>query len=189
MHKDAERREHRQSEDRWADRIPSFSGSRVTFSDDKGQELDSFPAGTKHFPTSDRSPEEIAANYQKEANSKRQKDNDILSRNRNWKDGHGFYEHIDNPVVRLRHNERTDANGNKTFFLEEIQAPKEDEPMPDWLRKRSYDVGLKRALVKAVDSGSDQMGWTTGSQQSERYGLDNKVRVRSTGRLRWRRQS
>jgi hypothetical protein len=105
-------------------------------------------------------------------------------RSTGWKDGHSDFEHIDNPVVRLRHSTRATVPDKKDMlFLDEIQGPSDDaqEKMPRWVQKRMYDIGLKRALMKAVESGVDKLGWTTGSQQAERYNLEKHV-----DRIEWK---
>ncbi|NBR91735.1 MAG: hypothetical protein EBS68_17910, partial [Rhodobacteraceae bacterium] len=94
-----------------------------------------------------------------------------------WNDGHSQYSDIANPIVRIRRNIRTDANGVKTYFIEEMQGPNKDgqAKMPPEIRKRIYEIGMKRALRDAVDEGADAIGWTTGEQQAERYSLENHV--------------
>lgn len=89
-----------------------------------------------------------------------------------WQDGHSDYSHVQNPVVRARFNTRTDADGKKMLFIEELQGPNaaNQEKMPQWLRDRIYDIGLKRMIRKAVEEGYDRIGWTTGEQQDQRYG-------------------
>lgn len=88
-----------------------------------------------------------------------------------WNDGHGQYSDIANPIVRIRRNLRTDADGKRTYFIEEMQGPGkgEQEKMPPELRKRIYEIGMKRALRDAVDEGADAIAWTTGEQQVTRY--------------------
>ena len=99
-----------------------------------------------------------------------------------WEDGHHEFAHIQNPVVRARFNSRTDAEGKKMLFLEELQGPSDanQKNMPEWLRERIYDIGLKRMLRKAADEGYERIGWTTGNHQADRYNLRNKV-----DRLEW----
>lgn len=94
-----------------------------------------------------------------------------------WQDGHDDYDHVQNPVVRVRHNTRTDADGKKMLFIEEMQGPQDEQQknMPQWLRDRIYDIGLKRMLRKAADEGYDRIGWTTGQQQADRYNLEKHV--------------
>lgn len=95
----------------------------------------------------------------------------------NWRDGHGDYSDIANPIVRIRRNLRTDADGKKTLFIEEIQGPGkgEQEKMPPELRKRIYEIGMKRALRDAVAEGASSLSWTTGEQQAERYSLEKHL--------------
>jgi hypothetical protein len=95
----------------------------------------------------------------------------------NWNDGHPQYSDIANPIVRIRRNIRTDADGKRTYFIEEMQGPGkgEQEKMPPELRKRIYKIGMKRALRDAVDEGADAIAWTTGEQQAERYDLSKQV--------------
>lgn len=94
-----------------------------------------------------------------------------------WNDGHGQYSDIANPIVRIRRNIRTDADGKRTYFLEEMQGPNKDNQtkMPPEIQKRIYEIGLKRALRDAVDEGADKLAWTTGDQQAERYDLSKHV--------------
>lgn len=90
-----------------------------------------------------------------------------------WNDGHAAYNDIANPVVRIRRNIRTDADGKRTYFVEEMQGPQksEQENMPPEVRKRIYEIGMKRAIRDAVDSGADAIGWTSGETQAGRYDL------------------
>lgn len=90
-----------------------------------------------------------------------------------WKDGHGNFQHVDNPIVRLRYNLRRDEDDNKVFHLDEIQGPTKQQQrnMPEHLQDLIYPIGIKRALAKAVESGADKMTWTTGKQQADRYGV------------------
>lgn len=94
-----------------------------------------------------------------------------------WEDGHADFSHVENPVVRARFNTRTDAEGKKMLFLEELQGPQDanQKNMPEWLRERIYDIGLKRMLRKAADEGYERIGWTTGDQQADRYNLRKHV--------------
>jgi hypothetical protein len=88
-----------------------------------------------------------------------------------WKDGHASYSGIDNPVVRIRFNDRTDVDGNKVLFLEELQPPNNPEfgKMPKTLQDRWLAIGLKRMIRYAADNGYDKVAWTTGEQQVQRY--------------------
>lgn len=102
-----------------------------------------------------------------------------------WNDGHTQYQSIQNPIVRLRRNIRTDSDGNRTLFLEEIQGPSasEQEKMPPELRKRIYEIGIKKAFVEAANEGATRLGWTTGETQADRYSLEKQVASVHAGRL------
>jgi hypothetical protein len=99
-----------------------------------------------------------------------------------WRDGHSQYSDIANPIVRLRFNERTTADGKRMLFLEEIQAPLkgEFEKMPPLFQKNWREVAFKWALRHAVENGFDSVGWTTGEQQAARYDLSKQV-----DRIQW----
>jgi hypothetical protein len=109
--------------------------------------------------------------------------------------------HFDEPniLAHLRLKDRVDANGKKTLFVEEAQsdwahdaaeepARLRDQPEPgteDWSRPNAvpsfplgnqwHELALKYALKDAVDKGYDQIAWTTGQQQAERYNLAKAV--------------
>lgn len=151
-------------------------GKRIaTILDSKGQQLFAYVLA-KGGEQYHKNPEQIAQDYESVKNKGIEYENAKLAgESRKWKDGHGFFEHIDNPVVRARHNMRQDDDGKRMFFLEELQLPKEDEKMPQWLRDKGYDIGLKAMISKAVKSGAERFGWTTGKQQADRYSLATKV--------------
>jgi hypothetical protein len=88
-----------------------------------------------------------------------------------WKDGHSNYSGIDNPVVRVRFNDRMDADGKRVLFLEELQPPNTSEfgKMPKTLQDRWLAIGLKRMIRYAAENGYDSVAWTTGEQQVVRY--------------------
>ncbi len=94
-----------------------------------------------------------------------------------WQDGHSDYSDIENPIVRLRMNDRVDAQGNKVLFIEELQGPNPENQakMPEALRKRIREVGMKRAIKYAIDNGYDKVAWTTGEMQANRYSLDSYI--------------
>lgn len=94
-----------------------------------------------------------------------------------WQDGHPEYAHVKNPVVRVRHSDRVDADGDRVLMMDELQGPKEkhQRDMPEHLRDRIFEIGIKRMLKKAVEGGYDKMAWTTGEQQRKRYNLANHV--------------
>ena len=94
-----------------------------------------------------------------------------------WKDGHSQYSDIPNPIVRLRTNERTTADGKRMLFIEEIQAPQKGqfEKMPALFQKNWREIAFKWALRTAADNGFDLVGYTTGKQQAERYDLSKQL--------------
>lgn len=94
-----------------------------------------------------------------------------------WSDGHSQYGKIDNPIVRIRYNER-EVDGKRILFVEEMQGPSDSEQqkMPPYLRKRIYDIGTKRILALAKEQGFDGVAWTTGEQQAERYDLSKQIK-------------
>lgn len=89
-----------------------------------------------------------------------------------WHDQHN-YDHVKNPIVRIRHTTRTDSDGKKNFFVEEWQGPSLDiqKSMPPHLANRIFDIGVKRALTLAAESGAERFSFTTGNMQRERYNL------------------
>jgi hypothetical protein len=88
-----------------------------------------------------------------------------------------------NVLAHVRFNERTDADGKRLLFVEEVQS--------DWHqagRKLGYGPGgvapapfagtdklsmlaMKRMVRWAADHGFDRIGWTTGEQQADRYDM------------------
>ena len=94
-----------------------------------------------------------------------------------WQDGHPQYADIANPVIRIRFNERTDDAGRKLIFIEEVQGPSKENQakMPEWLRKRQYDIGVKRILKYAADNGFAGVSWTPGNVQIGRYDLSKQI--------------
>ena len=94
-----------------------------------------------------------------------------------WVDGHAPYSNIQNPIVRARFDTRTDAQGRKILFIEELQGPSKDnqKKMPAYLRDNIYQLGVKRILAYAKANGYDGVAWTTGEMQAERYDLRKQV--------------
>jgi len=94
-----------------------------------------------------------------------------------WKDGHEQYADIENPVVRVRFNERVDTDGKRTLFIEEIQKPStaEEAKMPAHFRNNAYEIGIKRIIRYAAENGYDRIGWTEGRVQADRYDLSKQV--------------
>lgn len=89
-----------------------------------------------------------------------------------WQDGHTQYSDIQNPIVRVRFNDREVA-GKRILFVEEMQGPSDDnqQKMPAYLVKRIYDIGVKRILAYAKEHGYSGVSWTTGEMQTKRYDL------------------
>jgi hypothetical protein len=89
-----------------------------------------------------------------------------------WQDGHSAYSNIQNPVVRLRTNDR-EVGGKKILFVEEMQEPLKStgdlQKMPKYLQERTYDLGVKKALMLAKEGNYDGIAWTTGEMQVARY--------------------
>jgi len=96
--------------------------------------------------------------------------------------------HFEEPniIAHLRMNTRTDAEGNKVLFLEELQSDwgqqgkkegfKEIPNAPFVTDTNNWTkLALKTALKEAIKQGSDKISWTTGEQQNERYDLSKKV--------------
>lgn len=94
---------------------------------------------------------------------------------------------VPNVVSHIRMNDRTDFNGNKVLFIEEMQS--------DWAqqgRKRGFgkdipegpfvkntnewvDLSLKNIIKRAVDEGYDRVAFINGKQSADRYDLANYV--------------
>lgn len=94
-----------------------------------------------------------------------------------WSDGHKEYSDIDNPVMRLRVNDRANENGGRDLMVDEIQPAKtaEFEKMPAVLQQNAYKLGVKYALKIAAEGGYDNVLWTTGEQQQSRSNLASGV--------------
>lgn len=94
--------------------------------------------------------------------------------------------HFEEPniLAHSRSNIRIDKDGNKVWFVEELQS--------DWgaqFRKEGLGVApyvtetpawtkliLKTNLQQAVAAGADKIAWTTGEQQNERYDLSKQIK-------------
>lgn len=111
--------------------------------------------------------------------------------------------HFDQPniLAHIRMNERTDADGKRVLFIEEIQSDwgqtykkygdKNTDDLATALRqvdknappsapfvtdtKSWTSLALKRAIAYAVDNGFDSIAWTTGEQQAARYDLSKQI--------------
>jgi len=104
-------------------------------------------------------------------------ENDAMNqKDSRWQDGHSQYSDIQNPVVRVRFNER-ETDGKKILFVEEMQGPSDanQKNMPQFLRNRIYDLGVKRVLSYAKENGFDGVAWTPGEMQAKRYDLSKEV--------------
>ena len=95
-----------------------------------------------------------------------------------------------NVVAHVRFDERTDADGNRVLFVEEVQSDwhqqgrkkgYRDQSLPEGYRvekrgavpaapfsKAWHELALKRVIRYAADRGYDRVGWTTGEQQKAR---------------------
>jgi hypothetical protein len=119
----------------------------------------------------------LAKNEEKLRQAKEVEANEPADARQSWRDGHDQYSDISNPIVRLRTNERTTADGKRMLFIEEVQAPqrKEFEKMPALFQKNWREIAFKWALRTAADNGFDLVGYTTGKQQAERYDLSKQL--------------
>ncbi len=113
--------------------------------------------------------------------------------------------HFDEPniLAHIRFNERTDADGGRVLFIEEVQSdwhqkgrkegytPEQTHPagwastgdarstgrgVPDAPFKTTWPtLAIKRMLRYAAENGFDSVAWTTGTQQADRYELSKQV--------------
>jgi hypothetical protein len=93
-----------------------------------------------------------------------------------WSDGHSNYSSVNNPIVRIRYNDRM-IDGKKILFIEEMQGPSDQnqDKMPEMFRKRIYDIGVKRVLALAKEGRYGGIAWTTGQMQADRYDLSKHL--------------
>lgn len=132
------------------------------------------PLSMREFPTEEAA-QDTADNYNE--NSARFE--------RDWQDGHSQYSDITNPIVRIRFDEREGKavvkpggpTRERILFIEEMQGPSDinQQKMPDWLRRRIYDIGVKRVLAYAKEHRFDAVAWTTGEMQADRYDLSKHL--------------
>ncbi|HKS27808.1 MAG TPA: hypothetical protein VJS44_08315 [Pyrinomonadaceae bacterium] len=94
-----------------------------------------------------------------------------------WRDGHLDYQHIKNPVARIRFDERVDTEGKKTLFVQEVQPPQKSQQakMPEWAIKRWRELAMRRVIRFAAENKLDRVAWTTGEQQAQRYDLSKHI--------------
>lgn len=92
-----------------------------------------------------------------------------------WRDGHGPYNDIANPIVRIRFNSRNDIMGKKTMFIEEMQPPNPSnfKKMPAFAQKKWAEIGVRRALMWAAKNNVDTITWTAGEVQAQRYKMNS----------------
>lgn len=105
----------------------------------------------------------------------------------NEKFGSGFRSsHYDQPniIAHVRMNERTDAEGSRVLFIEEIQSDAAQgkrkgnvtwqapfiEKTEAWTA-----LALKKMIAYASANGFQKIAWTTGEQQAARYKLSGQV--------------
>lgn len=95
-----------------------------------------------------------------------------------WKDGHEAYNDVKNPIGRIRMSDRVDIDGKKTLFIDEFQTVGTDNfaKMPKILQKYAYPILVKKALRIASEGNYDQIAFTTGEQQADRYNLAKEVK-------------
>lgn len=92
-----------------------------------------------------------------------------------------------NILAHVRSNERTDADGNKVLFIEEIQSDWHQkgrkkgykiDGVPDApFKKTWHELALKRMVREAAEKGFDKIAWTTDEQQADRYDLSKQVEL------------
>lgn len=89
-----------------------------------------------------------------------------------------------NILAHVRFNDRTDADGNKVLFIEELQSDagqdkrkgKTDWKAPFIDKTEGWlDLGIKRMIAYAVEHGYDKIAFVTGEQSAERYDLSKQV--------------
>lgn len=107
--------------------------------------------------------------------------------------------HFEQPniLAHVRFNERTDADGKKVLFLEEVQSDWHQQgrkygyddnsgtsnpgdypgmAVPDAPLKKEWPMlAMKRMVRYAAENGFDRVAWTTGEQQASRYDLSKQV--------------
>jgi len=96
--------------------------------------------------------------------------------------------HFDEPniLAHVRFNERTDADGKRVLFIEEVQSDwhqqgrdkgyasngKDVSKVPDAPFKKSWhELAMKRMIRYAAENGFDRIAWTKGDTQNKRYSL------------------
>lgn len=94
--------------------------------------------------------------------------------------------HFDQPniLAHVRFNERTDADGKKVLFIEEIQSDAAQGKRKGSVTWEAPFIGkteawtalsLKRIIRYAAENGFDKVAWANGEQQADRYDLSKQV--------------
>lgn len=101
-----------------------------------------------------------------------------------WRDGHETYDHVKNPAVRLRMDERVTSAG-RTLFIHEIQPPKieQRDRVPELLQKNWRPLAMKYAISLAVQRNMDAVAWATGKQSAAFYSLETQVKKIEWGQI------
>lgn len=87
--------------------------------------------------------------------------------------------HFNEPdvLLHMRFNERTDKDGSRVLFVEEIQAERAQEEQAEGIEPTVpfattpawTQLAFRRAVRWAAENGFDSVAWTTGKQQIDRY--------------------
>lgn len=99
--------------------------------------------------------------------------------------------HFDEPniLAHIRMNERTGPNGEKVLFIEEVQSDYaqdkrkgKDVPNAPFINKTGSwaMLAFKKMVRYASENNFDQIAWTDGATQAERYDLSKQVE-----KIRW----
>jgi len=100
-----------------------------------------------------------------------------------------------NILTHIRFNDRTDADGKKVLFIEELQSDwaqqgkregfdEQDKkgsrpmaPSAPFVGKTDawVSLALKRLIIYAAENGYDHIAWTNGEQQAARYDLSKQL--------------
>ena len=82
-------------------------------------------------------------------------------------------------IAHLRVNDRTDADGKKSLFIEEVQSDREIAIRRGTYSGKSWKnwqlLAMKKALRMAVEDGYDRLSWITGEETAKRYDLSKQI--------------
>lgn len=104
-----------------------------------------------------------------------------LKRGYKYKSSHWKFKNV---LVHIRFDERTDTDGKKVLFINEIQSDwgqdyrkgKTEAKAPFVADTKSWvSLALKRALRYAADEGFDRIAFATGQQNADIYDLSQRV--------------